>query len=70
MENEILYHYNVFRNNPELYGKVSEQTPDRYSKDFIERCLVILTLELGFAEGSRKAFEVKEYLERQNGTHY
>lgn len=69
VEDEISYHYSVFRNNPKLYGNVSEHTPDRHSKDFVERCLVILTLELGFAEGSRKVFEIKEYLERQNGTH-
>lgn len=69
MEDEISSYYNIFRNAPKLYGNISEHTPDRHSKDFAERCLVILTLKLGFAEGSRKSFEIKEYLEKQNGTY-
>ena len=69
IELEIADDYKMFKNNPEVWGysHVDKIPPDRNHPDFIDMVLTRCTLKHGFANGSKIAFEVSNYLKGQYG---
>ena len=69
IEQEIAADYQMFKNNPEVWGYsfANKMPPDRYNPDFVDMALSRLTLKYGFANGSKIAFEVSNYLKGQYG---
>ena len=69
IELEIADDYKMFKNNPEVWGysHVDKIPPDRNHPDFIDIVLTRCVLRYGFANGSKIAFEVLNYLKEHNG---
>lgn len=69
IELEIVEDYKMFKDNPEVWGYsyANKMPPDRYSPDFVDMALVRCTLKYGFANGSKIAFEISNYLKGQHG---
>ena len=69
IELEIAEDYRMFKNNLEVWGLfyANKTPPNRYNPDFVDMALVRCTLKYGFANGSKIAFEISNYLKEQHG---